>query len=208
MPADDFVVTIGRERRGAHSDPGAESVEDRLRRLIALSMVVFAVPVVLAAAISTSPVAGASVDRVVPLQASTPPPCIPTHSKIDGHPATTFCGPATVTLKSSGKTYKFKGGYCKEFDGLLTDITLGTLVGVHGTPNTTDNLKKPYLRMDLGVGDSSDLQIPYYGGNLLGAVGPFKWHGGVTTKGTFTSLGATPSSFSGTYNCHGVFVRG
>lgn len=63
----------------------------------------------------------------------------------------------------SGKTYKFKGGYCKEFDGLLTDITLGTLVGVNGTPNTTDNKKKPYFRMDLGVGNSSSLALPTTG---------------------------------------------
>jgi hypothetical protein len=177
-----------------------------MRRTIALSMAVFAVPAILATtAIDTSPVAGASVDHVVPVRASTPAPCTPTQSRIDGHPATTFCGPATVTLKVSGKTYKFKGGYCKEFDGLLTDITLGTLVGVHGTPNTTDNKKKPYLRMDLGVGNSSSLALPFYGGNLLAAQGSLKWHGGVTTKGTFKSLGATPT-FSGTYNCHGVFV--
>ena len=82
------------------------------------------------------------------------------------------------------------------------------MVGVNGTPNTTDNKKKPYFRMDLGVGDSSSLELPYYGGTLLGAEGPLKWHGGVTTKGTFKSLGATPNKFSGTYNCHGVFVGG
>ena len=148
----------------------------------------------------------ASVDHAVVIDASAAP-CTPSHSKIGGDPATTFCGPATATLKVNGKTYKFKGGYCKEFDGLLTDITLGTLVGVNGTPNTTDNKKKPYFRMDLGVGNSSSLALPYYGGNLLDAQGPLKWHGGVTTMGTYKSLGATPK-FSGTYNCHGVFVGG
>jgi hypothetical protein len=161
--------------------------------------------VILAA--SATPALAASVDNVLAVR-TTAAPCTPSHSKIDGHPATTFCGPATVTLKVSGKTYKFKDGYCKEFDGLLTDITLGTLVGVHGTPNTIDNKKQPYLRMDLGVGNSRDLNIPYYGGTLWGAEGPFKWHGGVTTKGTFKSLGATPNRFSGSYDCHGVFVGG
>jgi hypothetical protein len=150
----------------------------------------------------------ASVAHAVAIDAAVAP-CTPSHSKIEGHPATTFCGPAIVTLKVSGKTYKFEGGYCKDFDsGEFTDITLGTLVGVNGTPNTTDNKKKPYLRMDLGVGNSSNLDLPYYGGTLLGAEGPLKWHGGITTKGTFKSLGASPNKFSGTYDCHGVFVGG
>jgi hypothetical protein len=182
-----------------------DTLEDIMRRTTA--PILAAVAAVAAAALSASPVMAASVGRVLAVHASTAP-CTPSHSKIGGDPATTFCGPATATLKVSGKTYSFKGGYCKEFDGLLTDITLGTLVGVNGTPNTTDNKKKPYFRMDLGVGDSSSLELPYYGGTLLGAEGPLKWHGGVTTKGTFKSLGATPNKFSGTYNCHGVFVGG
>jgi hypothetical protein len=156
---------------------------------------------------SAVPALAASVANVNAVHTSAAP-CTPSHSRIGGRPATTFCGPATVTLKVSGKTYKFKGGYCKEFDGLLTDITLGTLVDVNATLNLVYNKKEPYLRMDLGVGDSSSLAIPYYGGHLLGAEGPLKWHGGVTTKGTFKSLGATPNKFSGTYDCHGVFVGG
>jgi hypothetical protein len=163
------------------------------------------IPLVFLAASATPALAG-SIHNVEAVH-TTAAPCTPSRSKVDGHPATTFCGPATVTLKVSGKTYKFKDGYCKEFDGLLTDITLGTVVGANGTPNTLDNKKKPYLRMDLGVGNSSSLAIPYYGGTLLAAQGPLKWHGGVTTKGTFKSLGATPK-FSGTYDCHGVFVGG
>jgi hypothetical protein len=162
--------------------------------------------VVLAA--SAAPALAASVDNVVAVH-TTAAPCTPSQSKVDGHPATTFCGPATVTLKFSGKTYKFTGGYCKEFDGLFTDITLGTLVKVNATLKLVYNEKKPYLRMDLGVGDSSTLNIPYYRGTLLGAQGVLKWHGGVTTKGTFKSFGATGSlKFSGTYDCHGVFVGG
>jgi hypothetical protein len=164
-----------------------------------------AVAALAAAALSASPATAASAGRVLAVRTSTPP-CTPKQSEICGDAATTFCGPATVTLKVSGKTYKFKGGYCKDFDsGEFTDITLGTLVGVNGTPNTTDNKKKPYLRIDLGPGNSSDLEIPYYGGTLLGAEGSLKWHGGVTTKGTYKSLGATPK-FTGTYDCHGVFV--
>jgi hypothetical protein len=161
--------------------------------------------VILAA--SATPALAGSVHNVEAVH-TTAAPCTPTHSKIGGHPATTFCGPATVTLKVSGKTYNFKDGYCKEFDGLFTDITLGTLVKVNATLKLVYNEKKPYLRMDLGVGNSSSLALPYYGGTLLGAEGPLKWHGGVTTKGTFKSLGATPNKFSGTYDCHGVFVGG
>jgi hypothetical protein len=179
-------------------------LEDILRRTLA--PILAAVAALAAAALSATPATAASAGRVLAVRTSTPP-CTPKQSKIGGDAATTFCGPATVTLKVSGKTYKYKGGYCKDFDsGEFTDITLGTLVGVNGTPNTTDNKKKPYLRMDLGVGSSSNLNLPYYGGTLLGAEGPLKWHGGVTTKGTFKSLGATPNKFSGTYDCHGVFV--
>ena len=47
------------------------------------------------------------------------------------------------------------------------------------------------------MGNSSSLALPYYGGTLLGAEGPLKWHGGVTTKGTFKSLGATPTNSRG-----------
>jgi hypothetical protein len=190
--------------------PGVESVEDIMRRTIPVSVTALAAAAMLTtAAFAASPVAGASAGRVVSVQASTPAPCTPTHSKVGGHPATTFCGPATVTLKYSGKTYKFTGGYCKEFDGLFTDITLGTLVKVNATLKLVYNEKKPYLRIDLGVGNSSSLTIPYYGGTLLGAQGVVKWHGGVTTKGTFKSFGATGSNkFSGTYDCHGVFVGG
>jgi hypothetical protein len=189
---------------------GVENVEDIMRRTIPVRVAALATAAMLAtAAFVASPVAGAAVGRVVSVQASTAPPCTPTHSKVGGHPATSFCGPATVTLKFSGKTYKFTGGYCKEFDGLFTDITLGTLVKVNATLKLVYNEKKPYLRMDLGVGNSSSLAIPYYGGTLLGAQGALKWHGGVTTKGTFKSLGATGSlKFSGTYDCHGVFVGG
>jgi hypothetical protein len=190
--------------------PGVESVEDSMKRTSPVSVAALAATAMLTAAVfGVSPVAGASVDRVASVQASTPPPCTPTHSKVGGHPATSFCGPATVTLKFSGKTYQFKGGYCKEFDGLFTDITLGTLVKVNATLKLVYNEKKPYLRIDLGVGNSSSLTIPYYGGTLLGAQGVVKWHGGVTTKGTFKSFGATGSNkFSGTYDCHGVFVGG
>jgi hypothetical protein len=158
--------------------------------------------------VGATPTLAASTDHVVAVGASSAAPCTPSTSKIGGDPATTFCGPATATLTVGGKTYKFKGGYCKEFNGSFTDLTLGTLVGVNGTPNTIDNKKKPYFRMDLGTGNSSDLQLPYYGGNLLGAEGPFKWKGGISTKGTYKSLGATPEKYSGTYNCNGVFVGG
>jgi hypothetical protein len=41
------------------------------------------------------------------------------------------------------------------FDGLLTDISLGTFVKVNATSNPMQNEKELYLRTDLGVGSSS-----------------------------------------------------
>jgi hypothetical protein len=137
-------------------------------------------------------------------------PCTPSTSKIGGGPATTYCGPATATLKVKGKTYRFKGGYCQTLPALgnETDITLGTFLKGRGGSGTIDNGKNPYFRLDLGPGQSSLLALTYFGGTLLPATGPVGWHGSATSKGTFKSLSAVPARFSGTFDCHGVFVSG
>jgi hypothetical protein len=132
-------------------------------------------------------------------------PCTPSTSSIEGGPATHYCGPATAKLKVDGKTYTFKSGYCQSIPGFENDITLGVFAkGREGT-GTLDNGGKPYFKLDLGPGESSDLALTYSGGKLLSSEGPVSWKGTATTGGTFKSL--SKPSFSGSWNCHGVFVN-
>jgi hypothetical protein len=134
-------------------------------------------------------------------------PCTQSTSKIEGGAATNYCGPATAKLRVSGKTYTFKHGFCQSIPRFENDIALGTFAKGKTNSGTADNGGKPYFRLDLGPGQSSDLALTYSGGNLLDSEGPASWKGTVTSKGTFKSLSRVPASFSGSWNCHGVFVN-
>jgi hypothetical protein len=132
-------------------------------------------------------------------------PCTPSTSSIDGGPATHYCGPATGKVKVSGKSYAFKNGFCQTIPGFEADITLGVLTKPKGVSGSLSNGGQPYFRLDLGPGESSSLALTYSGGHLLSSEGPVSWKG-TTSKGTFKSLSKVPASFSGSWNCHGVFV--
>jgi hypothetical protein len=132
-------------------------------------------------------------------------PCTPSNSSIDGGPAVNYCGPATAKVKVNGKTYTFKHGFCQSIPGFENDITLGTL-GKGQYKFGKLNAGKPYFRLDLGPGQSSDLALTFTGGTALASEGPVSWKG-TTAKGTFKSLSKVPASFSGSWNCNGVFVN-
>jgi hypothetical protein len=120
-----------------------------------------------------------------------------------------YAGPATATLVIAGKTYKFKNGICMSIkvSGITVDVTLGSVVqGKDGGP-VKGNGKKPYFSIDLMPSPSVDIANPiYYGGKQLTAGGPITATGSVvksgSSKGTFSS-----ASFSGSWNCHGKFVK-
>ena len=134
-------------------------------------------------------------------------PCKPSTSKIEGGPAVNYCGPATATLRLSGKTYRFNNGFCRSIPGFEDVITLGTFAKGKTGSGTLDNGGRPYFSLDLGPGVSSYLNLTYFGGNLLPAEGSVSFKGSATSKGTFKSLSAQPTPFSGAWDCHGVFVK-
>ena len=134
-------------------------------------------------------------------------PCKPLISRIEGGPAVNYCGPATATLRVGGKTYTFSHGTCQSAPGFEDVITLGTFAKGKNGSGTPDNGGSPYFSLDLGPGESSYLNLTYFGGNLLSAEGSVSFRGQATSKGTFKSLSAQPAPFSGTWDCHGHFVK-
>ncbi len=127
-------------------------------------------------------------------------PCNPTTSTIKGKQAIHYCGPATATIRIKGRTYRFKNGYCQSIhvSNITNDITLGTIV-----QGAAGNAGQPYFRLDINKpATASLLDTVYFGGKHIadGGLGPVS--GNLTSKGTFKIGAAT-----GTWNCHGVFVK-
>jgi hypothetical protein len=75
--------------------------------------------------------------------------CSPTTSTIGGKSAVTYCGPATATLVTGGKTYKFTKGECVSIkvSDITVDLTLGTLVQGKNDTVLKGNANKPYLSL-------------------------------------------------------------
>jgi hypothetical protein len=82
----------------------------RTRALVVVAALMLAAGVAAAAAAAPSRVA-----------------CTPGQTKVEGHPASAFCGPAKATVKVSGKSYAFKGGACLKSGKGLT-VNIGTVV--------------------------------------------------------------------------------
>jgi hypothetical protein len=150
---------------------------------------------------STDPVLAAAVSH------ANGAPCKPSISRIEGGPAVNYCGPATATLRVGGKTYSFSHGTCRSTPSFEDVITLGTFAKGKNGSGTLDNAGRPYFSLDLGPGESSYLNLTYFGGNLLSAEGPVSLRGKATSRGTFKSLSAQPAPFSGTWDCHGHLVQ-
>src|SRR5580704_12791858 len=99
-----------------------------------LRYVVLGAGVAVAAAAAASSMAGAA----------GAPPCVPKLSTIGGKQAVANCGPAIVTVRVSGKSYTFKGGFCSQSKaaGGALQLSLGTLV-----LNAKGNAGKPYISL-------------------------------------------------------------
>jgi hypothetical protein len=156
-----------------------------------------------AATIGASPIYAAEAARTASAQ-----PCSPSTAKIDGSPAVSYCGPATATLLIGGKTYTFKDGFCQSIkvSGIKLDVTLGTIAEGKTGSGVPGNAGKPYFRLDISPGEFSSLLSPVSsGGKKLTGGATVSYSGSVTSKGTFKGMSGTP--FSGSWNCHGVFVK-
>jgi hypothetical protein len=160
----------------------------------------------LAAAVGALLAAGVALTGTA-VAGSAAPPCSPSTSSIDGGSAINYCGPATATLTIGGKTYTFKNGFCQSIhvSDIKLDVTLGTIVqGKSGT--VRGNAGKPYFALDLSSGaDGGIVNTAYSGGKEIADGSSVSYSGGFATKGTFKSTFGAP--LSGSWNCHGVFVK-
>jgi hypothetical protein len=117
-------------------------------------------------------------------------------------------------------THSFKNGYCSsiKLSNVIVDVTLGTLVEGKDGLGVTGNAGKPYFELDFAHGQLSELLGTVYDGGKKLTVGTKIIATGTITssgssKGTFkTAKGGTdllgkPLSVSGSWNCHGVFVK-
>lgn len=124
----------------------------------------------------------------------------PKVTTVNGHQEVVGCGPATPTLRSGGKYYAFRHGFCqqnlKQSAALLLD--LGTLVvGAKG------NAGQPYISMTVGnVHTVADVGEADFGGKQLTGTALISVTGKISATGTFKSR-FTPG-FTGSWNCHGV----
>jgi hypothetical protein len=127
-----------------------------------------------------------------------------------------YSGPATATLVIAGKTYKFKNGTCLSIkvSDITVDVDLGSVVqGMDGGP-VKGNGNKPWFSIDLGSSPPDIINDIYYGGKKLVESGSITAKGSVvksgSSKGTFssgTSIGPSSTTFSGSWNCHGKFLK-
>jgi hypothetical protein len=127
--------------------------------------------------------------------------------KVDGFPAVTGCGPATVVLKVSGTSYAFENGEC-QLSGTGSKRVLFLLLGSSVNdpkqlPDAKDlNHGYPYLELQTFGSLGVQLTAVSHGKDLVGVVGPgvIKYEG--TYTGTFSFHG--PPKITGSWNCHGV----
>ena len=154
--------------------------------LLATSIVVVA-----AIAASTAPAA----------TTSSAPPCLPKVTTIQGHKAAVNCGPATVTLHISGKTYVFRSGFCRQSKETNLELNMGTTV--IGAKN---NLGKSNFTLVIAhVRTTGAVFSAYSGGKeILKAESVVDVRGNVPAKGTFTSKITIGPKFTGSWDCHGV----
>jgi hypothetical protein len=141
--------------------------------------------------------------------------CSPTTSTIGGKSAVTYCGPATATLVTGGKTYKFTKGECVSIkvSDITVDLTLGTLVQGKNDTVLKGNANKPYLSLDLSTPNSDILGAADFGGKQISTGAGIVVTGKVvrsgSSKGTFQSEpgSAAGDAFTGSWNCHGAFAK-
>lgn len=152
------------------------------------------VPIVLAAA--TAGAVGS------PVAQSAGMPCQPKMTKVDGKSAVQHCGPATVTLKISGRSYTFKNGFCMTSGSTSFMLQMGTLVVL----DHAHNAGLPHLNL-IGAGHTADLTAISGGRSLVGGMTLVTLRGSGKSTGTFVNRLPTPK-ISGSWNCHGVIFKG
>jgi hypothetical protein len=123
------------------------------------------------------------------------PPCTAKTGKFNGKHFFFLCGPATATVHTGGKTYTFHSGYCKQSKtgGSSVELFLGTLA-----PLLTGNAGKPLFHMLINNPDGT-VSASYGGKRIVNSLATINGR----AKGTFKSL--IGPSFTGSWNCHGIF---
>ncbi|HEX4033177.1 MAG TPA: hypothetical protein VHX66_01925 [Solirubrobacteraceae bacterium] len=129
--------------------------------------------------------------------------CPPRHVTVAGHAAIAYCGPATATITTGGRTYHFRHGTCTQsatVDAL--QISLGTLVR-----GASRNGGRSFLGLLIAQSpsESEALEGDLSGHQLLGD-SVIAQNSSLLSHGTFVSV--LGSSFSGSWNCHGPVVSG
>jgi hypothetical protein len=125
------------------------------------------------------------------------PPCSAKFTKIDGHRAVLNCGPATASLRLSGKTYNFKNGHCVSGNGQYFSLDLGVAVSTGGA-----NAGKPNLSIFAESATFASLSASS-GGRLVvsDSIIHLKSHG--LLSGTFKSSITVAAPFTGSWKCNG-----
>jgi hypothetical protein len=129
------------------------------------------------------------------------PQCTPKLAKPNGKPIVYWCGPATGTLTTGGKTYTFAKGLCSQSKTarLTLELSLGVLAAT-----TKGNAGKPFIQMELGK--TGGTVSAYYGGRRI-ANDLVTVAGRYPSQGTFASQLGTGQKFTGSWNCHGAIYQ-
>ena len=129
----------------------------------------------------------------------TPAGCAPKMTRIKGHLAVVNCGPATATLRVSGKTYTFKNGTCRTRANGLPLVQLGTaVVGVKNNGGYSD------FQLEAETKDNTSVSAHSGSLNLSALLGKSSGKNIIAFSGHSTSSNV---SFSGSVNCHGVIQK-
>jgi len=129
--------------------------------------------------------------------------CRGKQTKVGGHHAYIYCGPATASLSLGGRTYRFKGGSC-----ILSHSSLIMNLGESVNGDGEQNGGKVDFGLDI-AGDSADVLAHAHGhslikGGLTLAVVPR----GPSREGAFHGKNALSGEpFIGSWNCHGAITR-
>ena len=128
-------------------------------------------------------------------------PCLPKAVKVQGKTAYASCGPATASLRVSGKSYSFKPGLCESSGKGVLILQLGTLVsGATGNAGVA--------AFGITVNGTNAILTGYSNGKKLIPVADFLVS--VKSTGTYTgtfAAGNGASKLTGAWNCHGVVYK-
>jgi hypothetical protein len=132
------------------------------------------------------------------------PPCLPKQTTIQKQTAYLECGPATVTLRTGGKTYAFRNGLCEQSKSAGTALQLTLGVVIEAAPK--GNAGQPHFSMLVTKGGTlASIFSASFGGKHVLGDSLISVEGKLPAAGTFS--GQDPignASFTGSWNCHGV----